>query len=331
MAKHKAATEITVAQEERSAFADFVDQYKWIGLGLIAAVAVVIVWMTRSNNVAVENERADWQRIYEAGRSDEPAAGFSAAVTEIENPKVAAIAHINRALALASDRDYMDAETALSQANANTPALLSKVSLPVGPDGGEATLLGHLQTQLEKERAWMDANKRLYSNEDPPADSPRIEFDTTAGKIVVALYMEKAPQHAKNMIKLVEEGYYDGIRFHRIQRGQFIQGGDPNSREDDVTQWGLGGPEYTIPEEKTGLVHSEGVLAAAKKGGAADSSGSQFYMTSTPMHSFDGRYVVYGAVVEGLELVKEISEGETREDKADAPVEPVTINKATVL
>ena len=73
------------------------------------------------------------------------------------------------------------------------------------------------------------------------------------------------------------------------------------------------------------------VLAAAKVSGAVNSSGSQFYLTASPQHQFDGNYVVYGRVLEGLDLVKEVSNGEIREEKAETPVEPVTIISTRIL
>ena len=110
--------------------------------------------------------------------------------------------------------------------------------------------------------------------------------------------MDYAPS-VKNMMKLVGEGFYDGVRFHRVVGGQFIQGGDPNSREDDAD---LGHRRSWLhrPEGRQRPRHVAGALAAAKPGGAKD-FGSQFYITAQPMHrQFDGGYVVYGQVIEGL-------------------------------
>ena len=78
-------------------------------------------------------------------------------------------------------------------------------------------------------------------------------------------------------------------------------------------------------------MHAAGSLAAAKQGGQEDSSGSQFYLTASPQHQFDSGYVVYGTIIEGLEIVEEISNGELREDKAETPVDLIEITSATVL
>ncbi|QDV10100.1 putative peptidyl-prolyl cis-trans isomerase [Planctomycetes bacterium Poly30] len=332
MAKHKAATEISIAQEERSAFAEFVDQYKWIGLAILGAVSAVILWMSRSSEAAVQEQRADWNALYQATSGGEAdAAAVAEAAKAIKEPSVAAIARINQAAILSSERKYGDAEQALGQALKDAPAIFSSVKFPLGPDGEEMTLLKKMETALSAESKWMDEHKSLFENPDLPENAPRVELNTPKGKIVVGLYIDKAPLHAKNFLKLAEEGYYDGTKFHRVQPGGFIQGGDPNSRNDDPASWGTGGPDTKVPQEDSGLVHAEGVLAAAKQGGAKDSSGSQFYLTASPQHQFDGNYVVYGKVLEGLELIQEISNAELRTDKAETPVELVEITKATVV
>lgn len=332
MAKHKAATEINIAKEERSAFAEFVDQYKWIGLGILGAVSAAILWMSRSSEAAVQEQRADWNALYQAtsGGEADPAAVAEAAKL-IKEPSVAAIARINQAAILGAEREYADADQALSLALDDAPAIFSKVKFPLGPDGEEMTLLKKMQTSMSAERQWMEAHKSLFENPPLDDDAPRVELQTPKGKIVIGLYSKQAPLHAKNFLTLAEEGYYDGTKFHRVQPGGFIQGGDPNSRNDDPASWGTGGPDTKVPQEDSGLVHAEGVLAAAKQGGAKDSSGSQFYLTASPQHQFDGNYVVYGKVIEGLDLIKEISNAELREDKKETPLDLVEITKATVL
>ncbi len=332
MAKHKAATEISIAQEERSAFAEFVDQYKWIGLGALGAIGAGILWMTRTSDAAIQENREDWGTLFNAFSGPEAdASDLADAAKAIKKPAVAAVARISQAAMLAQDRKHSDAEQALGLALTDAPAIFSEVKFPVGKDGEEMTLLKKMQTSLSAEEKWMGKNMRLFENPAPAAGSPRVELNTDKGKIVVELYMDKAPLHAKNFIKLANEGYYDGTGFHRIKPGQFIQGGDPNSRNEDPTTWGQGGPETKVPKEDSGLLHFAGYLAAAKQGGQEDSSGSQFYITATPMHEFDGGYVVYGKVLEGLELVNEISLGEIREEKADAPVELIKITSTKFI
>ena len=328
MAKHKAATEITIIQEERSAFAETVDRYKWHGLGLLVIISAFIVWRQRAGEAAVKVERADWAEFYEAQNGqDDVSEALAEAITRIKDPSVASWAGMEKTIRQAGDRSFGAAEEALSQARNNGSAILTKMTFPVGSEGTEETLFQSMERQIATEKAFHAENDFIYSNPPLPDDAPVVEFQTDQGTIAVGLYMDYAP-HVKNMT--VGEAY-DGVRFHRVVGGQFIQGGDPNSREEDATTWGTGGPGYTVPKEDSVLKHVAGALAAAKPGGAKDSSGSQFYITAQPMHrQFDGGYVVYGQVIEGLEIVESISNGAIREDKAETPVEPVTIVTAKI-
>ena len=332
MAKHKAATEISIAQEERSSFAEFVDQYKWIGLGLLAIVSAGILWKSKASEAAVAEHRADYSSLYSAlSGEDAGADAVAEAATKIQDPAVAAIARMNQAAILSSEREYVDAREALSLGLDHLPAVFSKVKFPVGAEGEETTLASQMQSSIAREGEWMDQHKALFENPRLPDGSPRVELTTSKGKILIGLYLDRAPGHVKNFMKLAEEGYYNGTKFHRTLPGAFIQGGDPNSRDDAPETWGLGGPETKITKEKSGLVHAAGSLAAAKQGGQEDSSGSQFYLTASPQHQFDSGYVVYGTILEGLEVIEEISNGEIREDKAETPVELIEIISATVL
>lgn len=110
-----------------------------------------------------------------------------------------------------------------------------------------------------------------------------MEVRTDMGRMVVALYNE-TPEHRDNFLKLVQEGFYDSLLFHRVIPGFMVQGGDPESRSAAPGQMlGNGGPGYTVPAEIVpGLVHTKGALAAARQGDQVNpekrSSGSQFYL-----------------------------------------------------
>jgi len=108
------------------------------------------------------------------------------------------------------------------------------------------------------------------------------EIETPMGNMVVRLYNE-TPQHRDNFDKLVSEKFYDGTLFHRVIPNFMIQGGDPNSKDDDPMNDGMGGPGYTIPAEiNPNFFHKKGALAAARQGDSVNpekaSSGSQFYI-----------------------------------------------------
>jgi peptidyl-prolyl cis-trans isomerase B (cyclophilin B) len=158
-----------------------------------------------------------------------------------------------------------------------------------------------------------------------------VRIETSAGAVELALLRDLAPKHVENFLKLCAEGYYVGTRFHRVQADFMIQGGDPNSKGDDRSSWGQGGPDHTIPAEPNDWHHFAGVLSGAKKPGDAESSGSQFFITTEPAHHLDGQHTIFGAVVSGMDVVRAIASAPLAEGKIDQPAEPVTIQSTTVL
>jgi peptidyl-prolyl cis-trans isomerase B (cyclophilin B) len=129
---------------------------------------------------------------------------------------------------------------------------------------------------------------------------------TSKGIIVVALDASAAPQTVNNFVFLVNQGFYDGLTFHRVVAGFVIQGGDPLGT-------GTGGPGYTVPAEIK-LPHVEGAIAMARLGDQQNpqraSSGSQFYITLAPTPNLDGAYTAFGHVTSGMDVVKKIQIGD---------------------
>lgn len=143
---------------------------------------------------------------------------------------------------------------------------------------------------------WSSADAVRARPADPraPGDSLDLpetnyyEITTPAGRMVVRLY-DETPVHRDNFKKLAAEGFYDSTAFHRVIRGFMIQGGDPNSKDDDPFDDGQGDPGYTLPAEIVpSLFHKRGALAAARTGDAVNperrSSGSQFYIVQGRPH-----------------------------------------------
>jgi len=153
-------------------------------------------------------------------------------------------------------------------------------------------------------------------------------IETSIGNITVQLADDKAPKHAANFRKLAKEGFYAGTTFHRVIPGFMIQGGDPNSKDSDRTNDGLGGPGYTIDAE-IGLPHERGVIAAARQGDEINpqrkSNGSQFYITVAAANFLDGQYSVFGKVVKGMDVVDKIVA--VPRDPNDNPIQKVVIKK----
>lgn len=169
-----------------------------------------------------------------------------------------------------------------------------------------------------------------------PMDGPVVEMTTNMGTMKIKLY-NATPKHRDNFVKLVKEGFYDGVQFHRVIPGFMVQGGDPLSKTDTTrANWGTGGPGYTVEAEFVPeLHHCKGAVAAARLGDMANprraSSGSQFYIVQDEngCRHLDGQYTVYGQVIEGLEVVDKIADVNT--DPYDRPVTPVVIQKAVMV
>lgn len=192
-----------------------------------------------------------------------------------------------------------------------------------------------------------------------------IEFETTEGVMLVKLY-NQTPLHRDNMVKLVKEGYYDGLLFHRVIKSFMIQGGDLDSKNAKPGQMlGQGGPGYTVPAEIIdSLIHKKGALAAARMGDQINptkaSSGSQFYIVQgRPFNEnelnsmaarsgikyndaqkelyaslggvphLDGGYTVFGELVTGFDVLDKI--GNTQTGAGDRPVKEMKIIKAKIL
>ena len=146
-----------------------------------------------------------------------------------------------------------------------------------------------------------------------------VVMETNYGTIEIELYMDRAPETAGNFEKLMEDGFYDGLTFHRVIPAFMIQGGDPLGD-------GTGGPGYSIDDEESALAlqHNYGALSMANSG--PDTGGSQFFIVvnRTGSNHLDGQHAVFGKVIDGMDVAVKISEVEA---EADAPLEPVVIER----
>ena len=147
------------------------------------------------------------------------------------------------------------------------------------------------------------------------------------GQIKAELYPDKAPLTVENFKKLVKQGFYDGLTFHRVIEGFMIQGGCPRGD-------GTGGPGYQIKGEfsrngvANDLKHTRGVLSMARAM-APDSAGSQFFIMHRDAPHLDGSYAAFGHVVEGMDVVDEIASVAT--DFRDKPKTPVVMKCVKVV
>lgn len=196
---------------------------------------------------------------------------------------------------------------------------------------------------------------------------PKVAIVTSMGTMKFKLY-NKTPLHRDNFLRLAATGYYEGHKFHRVIKDFMIQGGDPNSKDDDLRDDGLGGPDYKIPAEFVPrLIHKRGALAAAREGDGVnpkmESSGSQFYIVDgkqyalndpilnkfnipkvdravyhtiggTPM--LDRSYTVFGEILEGYDVMESIAGTQTKPHPLDpsalsVPVNPITIIRVEII
>ena len=160
------------------------------------------------------------------------------------------------------------------------------------------------------------------NSSDNMSDRQIAVIETNFGTIVIQLFPDVAPGHVENFVKLAQDGFYDGTTFHRVIPGFMIQGGDPNSKDDDRSNDGQGGPGYTINAEFSDKPHKRGILSMAI---AQDhnSAGSQFFIVVADSNFLDGQYTVFGEVIEGMEVADKIVNVE--KDGNDNPREKVTM------
>ncbi|MBF0328229.1 MAG: peptidylprolyl isomerase [Nitrospirae bacterium] len=156
----------------------------------------------------------------------------------------------------------------------------------------------------------------------------RAVISTNFGDIELKFFPEVAPNHVNNFIMLAEKGFYDGTTFHRIIPDFMIQGGDPNSKNPDKSQHGMGGPGYTVNAEFNNKPHKRGTLSMARSNNP-NSAGSQFFICVGDASYLDRQYTVFGEVVSGIETVdKIVSQPRDRRDNPDERIEiKVTIKE----
>jgi peptidyl-prolyl cis-trans isomerase B (cyclophilin B) len=139
---------------------------------------------------------------------------------------------------------------------------------------------------------------------------------TSKGDMKVEFYAEDAPETVSNFIKLSKKGYFDGLKWHRVLPDFVIQGGCPNTREGENGMPGTGGPGYQIDCELDGSnqFHDRGVLSMAHAG--ANTGGSQFFVCHSRNNTshLDGVHTCFGKVIEGLDVIDEIVEGDSIEE-----------------
>ncbi len=154
-------------------------------------------------------------------------------------------------------------------------------------------------------------------------------IETDFGKIVIEFLPDVAPKHVANFKKLASSGFYDSTTFHRVIPGFMIQGGDPNSRDDDRSNDGMGQPgQPNVPAEFSKMNHKRGIVSAARRGDDINSATSQFFICVADVPHLDGKYSIFGRVIEGMDVVDKIVR--VPRDQRDNPLKKVIMKKVYI-
>jgi peptidyl-prolyl cis-trans isomerase B (cyclophilin B) len=170
------------------------------------------------------------------------------------------------------------------------------------------------------DQGYADPNKKITPEEIKKMSETKAVIETKFGNIELKFFPEVAPQHVTNFMDLAKKGFYDGTTFHRVIPGFMIQGGDPNSKNQDRSKHGSGGPGYTIKAEFNEKSHKRGVLSMARAA-HPDSAGSQFFICVADSFFLDKKYTVFGEVASGMEVADKIVS--QPRDKTDNPLEKI--------
>lgn len=177
---------------------------------------------------------------------------------------------------------------------------------------------------------------KVRKSPEPAGIQPLTEKDevavisTKSGQIILRFYPQIAPNHVKNFKSLAKSKFYDGTTFHRVLPGFMIQGGDPNSKDDNPNNDGIGRGPRTLNAEFSKTPHERGILSAARAQNP-NSASCQFFIMVSRYPSLDGQYSVFGEVIKGIEVADKIvalPRNEKDNPGKAALVESITIVKA---
>jgi len=172
------------------------------------------------------------------------------------------------------------------------------------------------------------AHKTFTKEEVNMMKDTKAIIQTRLGDIAINFFPEVAPNHVNNFIELAEKGFYDGTIFHRVIPGFMIQGGDPNSKDQDRNRHGMGGPGYSVKAEFNDKSHKRGILSMARSA-HPDSAGSQFFICVSDAPHLDGQYTVFGEVTSGIDTVDKIVS--QQRDKRDNPLERIEMTVKVII
>ena len=179
------------------------------------------------------------------------------------------------------------------------------------------------QTEQKKDTVKTEM-KDTVATKETKSEGDIMKIETTMGTIKIKLFPDKAPKTVAHIKELINKGFYTGIIFHRIIDVFMIQGGDPTGK-------GNGGSGQTIPDEfGNGLKHDKKGVVAMANTGRPNSQDSQFYITLAPVPDLDGKYTIFGQVIDGMDVVEKMGKVKTSGRPTDRPDDPPKMTKVTL-
>lgn len=337
MAQHKAPTAVTIAAtSEKSGLALFVERYWKFGAVFALAVTAIVVYRVSQAETEHQVLIKGWDSLMEVASRDAIGSlsgtpeALKAVADRDSTSQAAPWALFIAAKSALEKQNFEAAKTSLEQLRSQYPDHpLLKQTFAFSASGSPMSAADVLGARLDSLRTWTAAHNSLYDNPAPPADAPRVRLNTDKGSLVVQLYPNLAPKHVENFLKLAREGFYAGTKFHAVRKGSWVQGGDPNTKDADVSKWGLGSTEAGVDREDNALHHFSGYLSMWKKPGDAQSSGCQFLITTGASHALDGQNVVFGKVVEGMDILTKIESAKLVES-TERPEDPTVLQSVEV-
>jgi len=340
MAKHKAPTQVTIATiQQQSVVHELVERYwKLAAIGAVAVSAAILIPHYRKTQ-----QREELLRVWDDLRAQSDfGSGFFLQVQGGSAPALERFAEEHGgkpvgAWAKAVEIGTLIQEEKLDEAEAAAGKLKSgwadhivaSSAFYPGKDGSRLTLEEVIRNGRAQMAAWEKEHAFLFENPALPADAPRVRLQTSKGPIVVGLYSDRVPQHVEAFLKVSRDGGYNGTRFHQVERGGFVLGGDPNTASGAPETWGLGGnPDGVEGESDPALRHFKGSLVAWRAPGASRSHGTQFFLTTSDQNARDGQTVVFGRVLEGEATLEAIESSPIVDGK---PQDPAVIETVEVL
>lgn len=205
---------------------------------------------------------------------------------------------------------------------------LLTLSLIISGCGFEAQPSNFEDANLNKKNNMTEKKRILDGQEDLAKEYTKAIMKTNMGDITLEFYGEDSPITVNNFLNLAQDGFYDNTLFHRVIKDFMIQGGDPNTRDEDWSIHGMGGPEYRFADEFNSHKLVRGSLAMANAG--ANTNGSQFFIVTAPATPWlDGKHTNFGRVISGMDVVEKIEAVEANEK--DHPLGDVIINSIELI